>query len=43
MNRAIALANLRPVAESFSWSQVREVLARMEAGLHFGKLVLTVG
>jgi NADPH:quinone reductase-like Zn-dependent oxidoreductase len=42
MNKAIALAKLRPVAESFSWSQAREVLARMEAGSHFGKLVLTV-
>jgi NADPH:quinone reductase-like Zn-dependent oxidoreductase len=42
LNKAIALANLRPVVESYPWSQAREVLARMEAGSHFGKLVLTV-
>ena len=43
MNRAIALAELRPVGEEFSWTQTREVLRRMEEGSHFGKLVLTVG
>ena len=42
MNRAIALAELRPVGEEFDWSQAREVLERMEEGSHFGKLVLTV-
>jgi NADPH:quinone reductase-like Zn-dependent oxidoreductase len=42
MNKAISLAALRPVTESFPWSQAREVLARMEAASHFGKLVLTV-
>lgn len=42
MNRAMALAELRPVGEEFHWSQVREVLGRMEEGSHFGKLVLTV-
>jgi NADPH:quinone reductase-like Zn-dependent oxidoreductase len=42
MNKAIALANLRPVFESFPWSEVREVLARMEEASHFGKLVVTV-
>jgi NADPH:quinone reductase-like Zn-dependent oxidoreductase len=42
MNNAIALAALRPVYESFPWSQARDVLARMEAAGHFGKLVLTV-
>ena len=42
MNKAIALAALRPVAESFPWSQAREVMARMEQAAHFGKLVLTV-
>jgi NADPH:quinone reductase-like Zn-dependent oxidoreductase len=42
MNRAIALAELRPVGEEFHWTQAREVLARMEEGSHFGKLVLTV-
>jgi len=43
LNRAISLAQLRPVGENFHWSQAREVLARMEEGSHFGKLVLTVG
>ncbi len=43
LNKAIALAVLRPVAEDFPWSQAREALGRMEEGSHFGKLVLTVG
>lgn len=43
MNRAIALAQLRPVGEEFHWTQAREVLEKMEEGSHFGKLVLTVG
>jgi NADPH:quinone reductase-like Zn-dependent oxidoreductase len=43
MNRAISLAQLRPVHEDFNWSQAPEVLERMEEGNHFGKLVLTVG
>jgi NADPH:quinone reductase-like Zn-dependent oxidoreductase len=42
MNKAIALAALHPITESFPWSQAREVLARMEQASHFGKLVLTV-
>ena len=42
MNKAITLNGLRPVAEIISWSQAREVMARMEAASHFGKLVLTV-
>jgi NADPH:quinone reductase-like Zn-dependent oxidoreductase len=42
MNRAIALAELRPVGEAFDWRQVREVLERMEEASHFAKLVLTV-
>lgn len=42
MNRAIRLAELRPVGEGFDWSQTREVLERMEEGSHFGKLVLKV-
>jgi len=42
MNRAIALAELRPIGEEFDWSQAREVLGRMEEASHFGKLVLTV-
>jgi NADPH:quinone reductase-like Zn-dependent oxidoreductase len=42
MTKAITLAGLRPVYESFSWTQAREVLARMEEASHFGKLVLKV-
>ena len=42
MNKAISLAQLRPVGEEFPWTQAREVLHRMEEGSHFGKLVLTV-
>lgn len=42
MNKAIALAQLRPVEESFPWTEAREVLNRMEQASHFGKLVLTV-
>jgi len=43
MNKALWLAQLRPVGEEFHWTQVRDVLERMEEGSHFGKLVLTVG
>jgi len=43
MNKAIILAELRPIGETFPWSQAREVLARLEEASHFGKLVLTVG
>jgi len=43
MNKAIALTSLRPIGENFHWSQARQVLARMEEGSHFGKLVLTIG
>ncbi len=32
MNRAISLAELRPVGEEFDWRQAREVLERMERG-----------
>ncbi|MGA3159896.1 MAG: NAD(P)-dependent alcohol dehydrogenase [Terracidiphilus sp.] len=42
MNKAITLTGLRPVAESFPWSQAREIMVRMEQATHFGKLVLTV-
>jgi NADPH:quinone reductase-like Zn-dependent oxidoreductase len=42
MNKAISLVALRPIGENFPWSQAREVLTRLEAGSHFGKLVLTV-
>ncbi len=43
MNKAISLAELRPVGEEFDWNQAREVLGRMEEASHFGKLVMTVG
>lgn len=43
MNKALWLTHLRPVGEAFQWTQAREVMARMEEGSHFGKLVLTVG
>ena len=43
MNKAISLAELRPVGEEFHWSQARDVFVRMEEGSHFGKMVLTVG
>jgi NADPH:quinone reductase-like Zn-dependent oxidoreductase len=43
MNRAIELAQLRPIGENFPWSQAREALSRLEEASHFGKLVLTVG
>ena len=43
LNKAISLAQLRPVGENFPWSQAGAALARMDEGSHFGKLVLTVG
>ncbi len=42
MNAGIARGQLRPVLQSFPWTQAREVLARMEEASHFGKLVLVV-
>jgi NADPH:quinone reductase-like Zn-dependent oxidoreductase len=42
MNKAITLTQMRPVGEDFPWSQARQVLARMEDGSHFGKLVMSV-
>lgn len=42
MNRAVELFRLRPAHADFPWSRAREVLRSMEAGSHFGKLVLTV-
>jgi NADPH:quinone reductase-like Zn-dependent oxidoreductase len=42
MNRAVTLAQLRPVYEAFGWMQVCHVLEKMEQGSHFGKLALTV-
>jgi NADPH:quinone reductase-like Zn-dependent oxidoreductase len=42
MNKAITLAKLKPVTETFAWDQAREVLRRMEQRTHFAKLVLMV-
>jgi len=42
MNRALSLTQLRPVGEDFPWTHARQVLARMEEGSHFGKLVMTI-
>lgn len=42
MNKAISLATMRPIFESFPWASVREVLHRLEEASHFGKLVLTI-
>jgi NADPH:quinone reductase-like Zn-dependent oxidoreductase len=42
MNRAIELAQLRPVYEALNWSETRAVLERMESGNHFGKLVVEI-
>jgi NADPH:quinone reductase-like Zn-dependent oxidoreductase len=42
MNRAIALAEMRPEGEEFNWRQAREVFKQLEEGSHFGKLVLTL-
>lgn len=43
MNRAVNLAQLRPVGEEFHWTQAREVMEKMDEGSHFGKLVLSIG
>jgi NADPH:quinone reductase-like Zn-dependent oxidoreductase len=42
MNCAIELFRVRPVHEDFPCSRARDVLRTMEAGSHFGKLVLTI-
>lgn len=42
MNRSIVLAKLRPAVESFPWTETLDVLHRIEAGTHFGKLAVTV-
>jgi NADPH:quinone reductase-like Zn-dependent oxidoreductase len=42
MNRAVELAQLRPVVETFAWSETRAVLERMERGGHFGKMAVSV-
>src|SRR5262245_45262199 len=41
MNRAVALHQLRPVADHvFPWTEVRAALRHMESGAHFGKICL---
>ena len=42
MNKAIAAAQLRPVYAARPWTEAREAFRAMEAGSHFGKLVLNV-
>ena len=42
MNRALELGAIRPVGEEFAWTEARAVFEKMQAGEHFGKLVLTV-
>jgi NADPH:quinone reductase-like Zn-dependent oxidoreductase len=43
MNRAISLAGLKPVVDkTFSFNDIREALMKMEAGSHFGKLVVQI-
>ncbi|HET7103013.1 MAG TPA: NAD(P)-dependent alcohol dehydrogenase [Terracidiphilus sp.] len=42
MNRAIELAGLKPVLESFPWSDTPKALGRMEEARHFSKMVLRV-
>jgi NADPH:quinone reductase-like Zn-dependent oxidoreductase len=42
MNRAVSFAQLKPVVETFPWSETRAVLARMESGGHFGKMAVEV-
>ena len=43
MNRAITLAKLQPVIDrTFKLDQIKEALRHMEAGAHFGKIVIEV-
>jgi NADPH:quinone reductase-like Zn-dependent oxidoreductase len=42
MNVVIAKMQLRPVVSTRAWTDAREALKQMEAGGHFGKLVLVV-
>lgn len=44
MNRAIALAMLRPVVDrTFEFDEVRDALQYMVSGSHFGKIVVKIG
>ena len=42
MNKAIGVGQLRPVYAVRPWTEAREAFRAMEAGTHFGKLVLSV-
>ena len=43
MNRAVALAKLKPVVDAeFSFAEAREALRHMESASHFGKIVITI-
>jgi NADPH:quinone reductase-like Zn-dependent oxidoreductase len=42
MNAFLAQTALQPVVEGFPWAESREVLRRMEAQSHFGKLAVKV-
>ena len=43
MNRAIAAAGLRPVIDrTFGFDAARDAYRHMQAGAHFGKLVVTL-
>jgi NADPH:quinone reductase-like Zn-dependent oxidoreductase len=42
MNRAIEVSQLRPIVDrTFKFAELREALAYMESGSHFGKIVMT--
>jgi NADPH:quinone reductase-like Zn-dependent oxidoreductase len=44
MNRALDLHKIGPVVDKvYPWTQAREAFAAMQAGEHFGKIVLEVG
>jgi NADPH:quinone reductase-like Zn-dependent oxidoreductase len=43
MNRAVALARLRPVVDQeFPFTEAREALSHMKSAAHFGKIVVTM-
>jgi NADPH:quinone reductase-like Zn-dependent oxidoreductase len=43
MNRALAAADLHPVIDrTFGFEQARDAYRHMQAGAHFGKIVVTL-
>lgn len=43
MNRAISVNNIKPVVDQvFGFKEAPQAFAHMEAGAHFGKIVLLV-